>query len=626
MELDKIMSAKPINTKTSYGMKPENADANINLEKSTGIIIDGRSVDKSNQNYDKSVEKTSYRVKKTHLFELLQRDLSKEAISNHDSDNLVFDFSGFDSSYKHGQKKKQYTERKNKTDRVEVDLLGESSKQNESLSYSAIVNHKHDNKTTNLFMSSETMCKRLKEIMFYREYNDPVSLLNRLNFTQNDNFIVISTNEINESLRHTDLQFDRVLHQTKLAIFEKSTFLPLFYLEKSIKDSESFYTQNENSYLKHHVYDVIDKFREKEFDKLSVSIHKNHIGSYIVLFYHKNKWYFMFSGNVYEFNQETHSILYEHIGSHLPKFDKTLCYHMILVDTRLQKLITPICDANHVVLVKTTEKYTLIERSNVVDKTEKRYGVFLQDTRIYISCMDELNVRLEELDIKNTRAKKLLNRGFLMKIKIDAYDEINISYDTCTYKRLMAMIPGGLGLHGVHLKLYQIDKLNYFLQYINDSYNDIVKRINMSLSTMSREILDIYHMTRKKKNSELYTLLPQSYRQILYQLHSDYIEQKNNTTSVTGTDETSDNENCQPKEAETDSSDDSENKVSISVDNVYTKLKELDTSLLIDLYKDREELLKNIENVSDDDEIKNPIKDCINTRLQTTFLRSNRPV
>jgi hypothetical protein len=558
MELDKIMNTKPINTKTPLG-------------------------------YTQFVEKTSYQVRKNHLFELLHRDLSED--DNIESDST--DFSGFDAS----KNRKQHMIHKNKNDMA-------------SASYSAIVSHKHNNKNSNLFMNTDTMCRRLKEIMMYCQYDNPVSVLNRLNFTQDCDFIVISTNDINERLRHTDLQFDRVLHQTKLAVFEKSTFLPIFYVEKSIKESDSFYIHNENSYLKHHVYNTIDRFHEKEFDKSIISIHKNHIGSYIVLFYHKNKWYFMFSGNIYEFNSNTHSILYEHIGSHLPKFDKTLCYHMILVDIRLQKLITPLCDANHVVLVKTTEKYTLIERSNDVDK---RYGVFVQDTRIYVSCMDELNVRLEELDIKNTTAKKLLNRGFLMKIKIDTADEIQIAYDTHTYKQLMGMLPTGLGLHGVHLKLYQTDKLNYFLQHINDSYTDIVKRINISLSTMSREILDIYHMTRKKKNSELYILLPQSYRQILYQLHSTYIDQKNNI-------ETSD-----IKEMEFELSDDSDNKVSISVDNVYTKLKELDTSLLIDLYKDREELVINIENMVDD-EIKNPIKDCINTQIQTTLLRSNRPV
>ena len=621
MKFDKLMNmnTKPINTETTRRMKSEN---------STDI-----NVDISTTNCDMFDVKASNRVRRTHLFELLCRDLIGEACNDIETDHNMMIFKDFDISNKPTQKKKHKIDRKNKMDRVEINLLNETSSiLSKSITYSGMVSQKN-NITSNRFMNTDTMCKRLKDILLYHEYNNPVSLLNRLNFTQNCDFVVISTNDINENLRHTDLQFDRILHQTKLAVFEKSTYVPIFYLDKSIKDSELNYTHNENSYLKCYVYDVIDRFHEKEFDKSIISIHKNHIGSYIVLFYHKKNWYFMFSGNIYEFNSETHSILYEHIGYHLSKFDKTLCYHMILVDTRLQKLITPICDANHhVVLIKTTEKYTMIERSFANDKTEKCYGVFVQDVRIYISCMDELIVRLEELDIKNTRAKKLLNRGFLMRIKVDDADEIYISYDTLTYKRLMGMIPTGLGLHGVHLKLYQTDKLNYFLQYINDYYNDIVKRINISLSTMSREILDIYHMTRKKKNSELYTLLPHSYRQIMYQLHSDYIDQKNSSIDNTVTETDIELiaksyvhiiENNDSKEVDTYT--DSDNRVSISVDNVYTKLKELDTSLLIDLYKDREELLKNIKN-ADIDKIKNPIKDCINTRIQTTFLRSNRPV
>ena len=86
-------------------------------------------------------------------------------------------------------------------------------------SYSAIVGHKHNNKNSNCFMKTDTMRRRLKEIMMYCQYDNPVSVLNRLNFTHDYDFIVISTNDINERLRHTDLQFDRVLHQTKLAVF-----------------------------------------------------------------------------------------------------------------------------------------------------------------------------------------------------------------------------------------------------------------------------------------------------------------------------------------------------------------------------------------------------------------------
>lgn len=589
MELDSIMNTKPINTE-SINMLKKNTDT---------------------------------RIRRTHLFELLSRDFNKEM--DVDSDQNIFDFGKSDANVKPQKQKHRINMSDESWGTIEKSTDAPLKRVNDvshaGTSYSSMVKHDPTNESSDFFMDTDIVCKRLRDIMMFKEYNNPASLLNRLNFTQMEDFIIVTTNEINESLRHTDAQFDRVLHQTKGAVFDKTNFLPIFYLEKSIKDPELSYMKNDNSYLKSYVYDVIPRFYDKEFDKSIISIQKNHIGSYIVLFYHKTKWYFMFLGSVYEFNADTHSILYEHIGSHLKKFDKALCYHMVLVDTRLQKLITPICDANHVVLIKTTEKYTLTERSIVFDRSEKRYGVFVQDTRIYISCMDEMHLRLEELDIKNTRAKKLLNRGFLMKIRVDNADEIYVAYDTITYKKLMMMIPNGLGLHGVHLKLYQTDKLNYFLQYINDSYTDIVKRINISMSTMSREILDIYHMTRKKKNSNLYNILPQSYRQILYQLHSDYIDQKNGTTTIP-------NQNVdllENKDLDTEESDDSENKVSISVDNVYTKLKDLDTSLLIDIYKDREELLKSIEQ-SEDEAFKNPIKDCINTRLQTTFLRSNRPV
>jgi len=146
---------------------------------------------------------------------------------------------------------------------------------------------------------------------------------------------------------------------------------------------------------------------------------------------------------------------------------------------------------------------------------------------------------------------------------------------------------------------------------------------------MSREILDIYHMTRNKKNSEIYNFLSQSYRQILYQLHSDYIDQKNGTTiefkeSIKGFMKNETDNFILDHHNIADNNFFDTDKISISVDNVYTKLKNLDTSLLIDLFKDRDELSKKIDSLGD--EIKNPIKECINTYIQITLLKSNRPV
>jgi len=465
--------------------------------------------------------------------------------------------------------------------------------------------------------------------------------LSCLNFNENGDFLIISTNEISENLRHIDPLLDRVLHQTKICVFDKFSYLPIFFVEKTIKESEFTYAENENSYLKSYVYNKITNFKDDEFDHNRITIHKNYIGSYMVLFFHTNTWFFMFSNNVYEFNPMNHPILFEHLGQHINSLNINLCYHIVLVDVRLRKLITPVCDANYVVLIKTTQKYSLTE------SFINPHHFFVTDNRIYMSCMDELIVRLEESDILNSKSKKLIHRGFIMKIKIDDFEPVHIAYDTHSYKKIMALVPKGLNLHEVHLRLYQIDKLNSFLQTFNDSYTDIVKRINVSMSTMSREILDIYHMTRKKKNSDLYNALPSSYKHILYLLHSDYINQKNDIEKP-GYDsldyqnnhhnnhnhhnhsygslvnfqidyDKKSNNHCASFSQDNDDSDDIDSKVSITVDNVYIKLKESDTSTLTQLFIDREELIKNIE-VLNINELKNPLKSCTNTKIQTKLL------
>ncbi|VBB18300.1 hypothetical protein YASMINEVIRUS_763 [Yasminevirus sp. GU-2018] len=549
-------------------------------------------------------------------------------------------------------------------------------------------------------VSVSELASCLRTIVNDKVYADQNSLLFSLNFNVTENFLVVSTNDITENLRHIDPHLDRVLHQTKFSVFEMPECIPICYLEKTIKESDLTYLKPHNSYLKSYVYDVVKDYHTKEFNKSVVSVYKHHIGSYIVMFHCRDRWYFVLHNNVHEFNSNTHPILYEHLGKHVSKFDRNLCYHMVLVDSRIRRLITPSSETNHVVLIRLTEKYTLREfippatvqftpqsatassftsfasvasgynslgnnGHETVQTADLVHGVFVRDKRVYVSCLDELQVRLEELDITNAKSKRLVNRGYIAKIRVSDLESVNIAYDTQTYKRLMSVVPVGMSIHEVHLRLYQQDKLNYFLQYVTDSSADVVKRINTSMSTMSREILDIYHMTRKKKNSELYNILPQSYRQILYQLHSDYIAQKNKkdlpdtatwrlkTDGKLEDDATIIFEDCKFDKFELDGSSsdsnddkgsgDNDGKVSISVDNVYTKLKDLDMYTLVELYKDRDELIKNIEtsHLTDDIDVQttsnsgsshgvgamtNPIKSCTNTKIQSKLLSMKTPI
>lgn len=614
-------------------------------------------------------------IKSNHLLELLCRD-SNLNIEIDSECNLAFSFNQNKCCDTHN----------NQT--ISVD----------EKSYKNVPNNETNIKTCR-YINIDTVRKNLRKIIKNKEYQNQRSVLRFLRFKETDLYLIVSTCDVTDTMRYVDTNLDRVLHQSRVIVFDRKTLNPVLSVSKPVKDCGISYVKNENSYIKSYVFDKYIGFNEDEFNKSIVSIHKNHIGTYIVIFYNIDKWYFMFSNNVYELTMDNHGVLYEHVGHNVHKFDKNLCYHIILVDSRLRRLFTPNCETNHIILVKLTNRYTLEDidmklytnaimkneidsgsdsNSNLNQNDETLFGVFVLDTRIYMSCVDELNVKLEELDAKNIKMRKLLHRGFVVKVNIDEFDELIILYDTSTYNKLLSMVPTGMSLNEVHLKLYQNDQLNHFLQHVTDSYTDIVKRINIAMSTMSREILDIYHMTRKKKNSNLYNLLPQSYRQILYQLHSDYIAQKNNincefidelnidsantipncnvnlknlsndvasvntkniekmtdamkeldnSNGVLINNEKHDNLDESVDSADSADSEDTDNtdgKVSISVDNVYTKLKELDTHMLIELYRDREILIKNIEDESKkpDMDIKNPIKHCTNTKIQSKLLSS----
>lgn len=410
---------------------------------------------------------------------------------------------------------------------------------------------------------------------------------NNLKITDTKNFLIIKTKNICENLRHSNTILDRVLHQTNIYIIDKTNYKPLIYIDKPIKHHNTEYIHNKNSYLKSYVYDKIKNFNTMEFDKSIISIYKNYIGSYIVLFYHNDIWQFLFSGIIYTFNIKNHYILYKHLQEHINKLDKNICYHLLIVDSRIRNLISYPHHNNYIVLIKTTQKYTLNEDFN------NPYDFFTTNKQIHLSCIDELDLYLETLDKNNTNMKKIAFKGVIMKIDIDNNDSIYIRYDTDTYKNLLNIIPKGLSLNEIYLHLYQNNKLSEILQYINDTSADIIKRINISMSTLSREILDIYHMTRNQNNSLLYNLLPKAYRQILYYLHSDYIEQKNSIDKNTI-------------------------KIAITVENVYNKLKEIDTKLLVNIFKERNLFIVNLSDSNHNS--KKIIKSCVYTKIQSKLL------
>jgi hypothetical protein len=456
----------------------------------------------------------------------------------------------------------------------------------------------------------DQVAQNLKRVIKTKEYRNPKNILHRLNvkLSKRQRLLTISVSNVSDNLRYSDPVLNRVLHQSRAIVFDTDNYYPLFYVENRIDSSDISPINRENSYLTKHLYSVMPTYRDGEFDPHKVRCYKNHIGSYIVIFYNPqiSDWMFYFSGKSYRLCIEKHAVLFEHIGRDLDKLNQYFCYHVLIVDPRLRIPLQCPSDSNYMVLIKVNRKYTLEEYG--IEHSSVPPHLFVEDKRLYFSCLDQLDLYLEEMNNVNIKNKKLYNRGLIVKVDIDEYDPIHIIYDTYTYKRLRDMLPKGMTVHEAHLHLYQTDRLNQILQYVEDSDNAalIVTRINLAIVTLGREILDIYHFTRNKENPELFALLSRAYRDLMHNLHGQFIQKKSDAVSRAQQNPRADIE-----------------KVSISTEDVYVTLKNMDTLALVELFLDREKLKEDIEQSADelDSQTVSIIKECNSTSLQIRLLK-----
>jgi hypothetical protein len=467
----------------------------------------------------------------------------------------------------------------------------------------------------------DRIATNLKKNITNKSYRNPKNILHRLNIKidKKHNIINISVPNVSNNLKYSDPVLNRALHQSKSIVFDINNYYPLFYLENKINSSDISPIDRENSYLTEHLYNVMKSYKNSEFDNNKVKCYKNHIGSYIVIFYNINKWMFFFEGKTYNLCIEKHAVLYEHIGNDLDRLDKQYCYHIILVDPRLRIILPSPNDSRYMVLVKINQKYNLQEYE--FNHPAVPNNLFVENKRIYFSCLDQLDLYLEEMNNINTRNKKLYNRGLIVKVYVNNSDPIYILYDTYTYGRLKDMIPNDMTKHQTHLYLYQKDKLNNVLQYIEESDNAalIVTRINLAIVTLGREILDIYHYTRNKENPKLFSLLSHAYRDLMHNLHGQFINKK--STRVNN--QYNNQYNNYKKNHSYHKFGSDIGKISITTENVYTTLKTMDTMSLVRLFLDRDILKEYIDKNKQylSNKINEIIKNCDSTSLQTRLLK-----
>ena len=417
-----------------------------------------------------------------------------------------------------------------------------------------------------------------------------IELVNNCQLTVNthNNICVISTPSLSPSLKHMNKLVDNVVHSMKVCVIDTSTLLPIVYLNKT-----------QNYFDSYHVTDIINTC-EYLTQKDAIKIYKHYIGESVVMFFHDNEWMLLIKNKLHAIHSDylIASIFKQTLTRKVDinQLDKNIVYEFTLLHYRLNKPVTyPQWgeDFEEILYVNSTEKYTM--KFFLLDMPNK----FINNNRLYFSCFDEMSLYLEGLHKSDKQYKKLTLQGLLFTYTRGG-DIYKISLNTRIYDKISAYFDDSENIHRTYLHIYQKDKCNDILTYVTNNCYTIVRRINISLKTLSKEILNIYFLTRNKQNGELYDILPKCYRDCLFNIHKIFISKRE-------------------KDIINKDSDGIMEKSSVTVDNVYWYLKSISTDTLITIYQVRKDLLNNMKNIpQQDDDIM--YETCVNTILQTKLM------
>lgn len=410
----------------------------------------------------------------------------------------------------------------------------------------------------------------LKNLLF--KYNDNIidyfdSKMKSLNMSikKINNLYMLSINKISNNLIHSDDLINKIIHNVNYCIFDNQ--IDFFYIDyKKIIINKPYDSQ------------IINEIKNN-WEK--INIYEN-IGINSIFLNYNNSIYF------YDIYEQT-LILIDKINY--------IKYHYDKLNINLN--INEVIQINIVI-----NKYTHLlyyKNLDIIDNI-----LLNKKINIYFSCFDEFIFDLESLSKQNENKKKISINGYIIN-----YNNVDYVFNTYIYQKINDLMIPVRNMNKAYLELYKNDNLKFVINYMSPYSTEIVKRVNSSIKTLSREFLNIYHITRKKLNPDLYNILSNNYKTILFDLHKIFIYTRK-------------------QENEYENSDDFFNiKKSMTHDIIYKYLKKINIDLLVQIYIDRIQLLNDIPNIKidianmkfDTNEFKILFTDCINTKTMGVLLQ-----
>jgi len=366
-------------------------------------------------------------------------------------------------------------------------------------------------------------------------------------------YFIINPINLSNNLHYCDKLIDNIIHNIDFAVFSK---IDLKYITHV----------NKKNYLNINI-DISFLYNNWK----NINIYENYLGIYTILIRNKNQILLLSKFTIADISQNN-TFFTENF-----EMDDNIPYHCIIFNNKYKKIIA--YDDNLIQLNK---------HIKILFKETNNYQI-----KRHYSCVDELLFEYEQMEYKNNVNKKLIFGGYIIE-----YNNKFYLLESLIYRNLINEINIYDNINLSYLSLYCNNKLNNILPYFSIYYLNIIKRINESLKTISKELLNIYHITRNKQSTNIYNCLSNNYKRILFDLHTIFIKSRKIATFL-------DNEFIEKK--------------SLSIDDVYFYLKNRDIELLVSIYLTRNNIIKTLEN--NNININNIFyKDCINTTTQIELL------
>lgn len=385
-----------------------------------------------------------------------------------------------------------------------------NTKTNSKLVFSAI--DKLINKLSDTKPSQEVNFDMLREELLKKDdENKPIYYIN---LKENDDLAILYYNDlpnISTNTKRNDVA-QEIEQNCRSYILEKTTLKPI-----GSQFNRIIYNNDAKNYL-------------ENIDWSKVIVQKCYEGTMLLLYNHNNKWYVSTrrclnsEESTWIKNTSYRSMFNEAMEGKfkLDDLDKNYCYHFVLVHHKNKNIVNYVdLDKEYKELyhTMTTEKYTLKEIDYKINN-----GVRKVET-IKFKNLDDLLESLDKISKHDETHHTITSEGYVVKV-YDCDGPTILKLQTPIYQSIMKIKPNNSNIDQSYLELYQKDKLTDFIPYFTKFNDYITKRIHTAMKNIAKEILDLYHSTRKKKNPHIYNNLTEQYRKVLYGLHGLYINHR----------------------------------------------------------------------------------------------------